>query len=63
MSKTKRVLHLLAFIVCGFSVYCAVMGIACMAFAILTHVAWYNIVLGTVLGCGVILFYALVTAE
>lgn len=63
MTKLKRLLHLLAFIVCGFFVYCAVMGVACMAFAILTHLAWYHIVFGTALGCGTLVFYALVTSK
>lgn len=61
MSKTKRLLHLVAFIVCGFFVYCTALTVACMAVLVLTHLAWYHIVLGTLCGCGAILLYALMS--
>lgn len=61
MSNIKRVFHLLAFIVCGFFVYCIALTVACMAMLVLTHLAWYHIVLGTAIGCGALFLFAVIS--
>lgn len=54
MKIAKGLLGIAIWIVLGFLVYCTVMGVLFMAGMILTHLAWWQILIGTTGGCLVV---------